>query len=109
MQVGVEGTPAQHSREARKDRFSRGKRTDASLSLACDVQAKAHNVQRLARCSVVKDSPANAGDGGSLPGSGRPPLEKEMAAHSSVLAWRILWTEEPVRLQSMGGGVDTAQ
>ena len=28
-------------------------------------------------------------------------LEKEMAAHSSVLAWRIPWTEEPGRLQSM--------
>ena len=30
------------------------------------------------------------------------PLEKEMATHSSVLAWRIPWTEEPCRLQSMG-------
>ena len=30
------------------------------------------------------------------------PLEKEMAAHSSILAWRIPWTEEPGRLQSMG-------
>ena len=29
-------------------------------------------------------------------------LEKEMAAHSSVLAWRIPWTEKPGRLQSMG-------
>ena len=29
-------------------------------------------------------------------------LEKEMATHSSVLAWKILWTEEPGRLQSMG-------
>ena len=29
-------------------------------------------------------------------------LEKEMATHSSILAWRILWTEEPGRLQSMG-------
>ena len=29
-------------------------------------------------------------------------LEKEMATHSSVLAWRILWTEKPGRLQSMG-------
>ena len=28
-------------------------------------------------------------------------LEKEMATHSSALAWRIPWTEEPVRLQSM--------
>ena len=30
------------------------------------------------------------------------PLEKEMAAHSSILAWRIPWTEEPDGLQSMG-------
>ena len=30
------------------------------------------------------------------------PLEKEMATHSSTLAWKILWTEEPGRLQSMG-------
>ena len=29
-------------------------------------------------------------------------LEKEMAAHSSILAWKIPWTEEPGRLQSMG-------
>ena len=37
------------------------------------------------------------------------PLEKEMATHSSILAWRIPWTEEPGRLQSMGvqrGGHD---
>ena len=30
------------------------------------------------------------------------PLEKEIAAHSSILAWRIPWTEEPGRLQSIG-------
>ena len=30
------------------------------------------------------------------------PLEKEMATHSSILAWRIPWTEEPGRLQSVG-------
>ena len=30
------------------------------------------------------------------------PLEKEMATHSSILAWRIPWSEEPGRLQSMG-------
>ena len=29
------------------------------------------------------------------------PLEEEMATHSSILAWRILWTEEPGGLQSM--------
>ena len=30
------------------------------------------------------------------------PLEKEMATHSNILAWKISWTEEPGRLQSMG-------
>ena len=30
------------------------------------------------------------------------PLEKEMAVHSSTVAWKIPWTEEPGRLQSMG-------
>ena len=30
------------------------------------------------------------------------PLEQEMATHSSILAWRILWIEEPGSLQSMG-------
>ena len=30
------------------------------------------------------------------------PLEKEMATHSRILAWKIPWTEEPDRLQSMG-------
>ena len=30
------------------------------------------------------------------------PLQKEMATHSSILAWRISWTEEPGRLWSMG-------
>ena len=34
--------------------------------------------------------------------SGEYPLEKAMAPHSSILAWKIPWTEEPGRLQSMG-------
>ena len=35
------------------------------------------------------------------------PLEKEMETHSSTLAWKISWTEEPGRLQSMGSQRDT--
>ena len=34
-------------------------------------------------------------------------LEKEMATHSSILAWKIPWTEEPDRLQSMGAKSQT--
>ena len=33
---------------------------------------------------------------------GEDPLEMEMATHSSILAWKTLWTEEPGGLQSMG-------
>ena len=48
-----------------------------------------------------KASAVNAGDLGSIPGSGRSP-EKRNRPHSSTLAWKIPWTEEPDRLQSMG-------
>ena len=51
--------------------------------------------------SDSKEFAGNAGDLGSIPGLGRIPGE-EMAAHSSSLAWKIPWTEEPGRLQSMG-------
>ena len=50
---------------------------------------------------MVKNLPANAGDMGSIPVLGRFP-EEEMATHSSILAWKILWTEVPGRLQSIG-------
>ena len=36
-------------------------------------------------------------------------LKKEIAAHSSILAWRIPWTEEPGGLQSMGSKIDTTE
>ena len=48
-----------------------------------------------------KESTCNAGDIGSIPGR-EDPLEKEMVTHSSILVWKIPWTEEPDRLQSMG-------
>ena len=53
---------------------------------------------------VVKNPHANAGDirdTGSIPAS-KDSLEKAMATHSSILAWRIPWTKEPGGLQSMG-------
>ena len=43
--------------------------------------------------SVIKNPPSNAEDTGDV--------EKEMATHYSILAWRIPWTEEPGRQQSM--------
>ena len=42
--------------------------------------------------------PASSGDADSIRGPGRP-LEKEMATHSSILSWEILWTEQPGTLQ----------
>ena len=48
-----------------------------------------------------KESACNVRDLGLIPGSERS-LEKVMATHSSILACRISWTEEPGRLQSMG-------
>ena len=63
-----------------------------------DLQEKA----QVAR--VVKNSAADAGNrrgaGRSLGQEG--PLEEGMATHSSILAWKIPWTEEPGRLQPMG-------
>ena len=50
--------------------------------------------------SVVRNLPAYAGDVSLIPGL-EDPLEKEMATHSNILAWKIPWTEEPGRLQSM--------
>ena len=58
-------------------------------------------VTSLTGGSEVKASACTVGDLGSIPGSGRPP-EKEMATHSSILAWRIPWAEKPGRLQSTG-------
>ena len=52
---------------------------------------------------VVKNPPANAEvirDTGSIPVLGRS-MEEGMATHSSILAWRIPWTEEPGELQSI--------
>ena len=51
--------------------------------------------------SADKQSACHAGDLGSILGW-EDPLEKGMAAHSSILVWMIPWTEEPGRLQSIG-------
>ena len=48
-----------------------------------------------------KESTCNVGDRIQSLG-GEDPLEEEMATHSSTLAWKTPWTEEPGRLQSLG-------
>ena len=50
---------------------------------------------------MVKNPPANARDTGSIPGQ-EDPLDKGIATQASICAWRILWTEEPGGLLSMG-------
>ena len=53
---------------------------------------------------MIKNPPASVGDSrdmGLIPGQ-EDPLEEEMPTHSSILAWKIPWTEELGGLQSMG-------
>ena len=53
---------------------------------------------------MVRNLPASSGDTRDMdliPGLGNP-LEEDMATHSSIFAWKIPWTKEPGRLQSMG-------
>ena len=57
---------------------------------------------------MIKNPLANAGDAGLIPESGRS-LEKEMATHSSILAGKIPWTEEPSGLQYMRSQKSQAQ
>ena len=60
--------------------------------LSCKCLPK--HIKNIPRGSDGKESVCNAGDPVSIPGLGRSPGEW-MATHSSILAWRILWTEEP--------------
>ena len=62
--------------------------------------------------SVIKNLPTNAGDikdASWIPGSGKFPGGEGMATHSSILAWRIPWTEEPGGLQSTGSKRDMTE
>ena len=49
-----------------------------------------------------KESAYNVGDLSSIPKGRKIPLEKGMATHSSILVWRVPWTEKPGGLQFMG-------
>ena len=50
-----------------------------------------------------KESACNAADAGGTGSTPEwPPVEKEVAAHSSILAWRIPWAEEPGGIQAIG-------
>ena len=60
----------------------------------CNTNLKFHWLFLVTDSSVGKESACNAGDQGSVPVSERSPGE-EMVIHSSILAWRIPWTEKP--------------
>ena len=49
-----------------------------------------------------KQSACSVGDPGLIPGLGRSPWKREWLTIPTILAWRISWTEEPGRLQSLG-------
>ena len=68
--------------------------------------APALEIQGFPSGSDGKESACNAGDLGSIPGLGRS-LERGMATHSSILVWRLPWTEKPGRLQPMGSQSQT--
>ena len=85
--------PRHHSHETQPPDPPTWKGT-ASTNLMNSIRARRMGFLSAA---VLKNLPANAGEAGdasSIPGTGRS-LEKEIATHSSILAWKIPWTEEP--------------
>ena len=76
----------------------------ANPSIHTHIHTHTHTHTQLPQWLSGKQHTCNVedtGDLGSIPGSGRS-LRKGKVTHSSILAWRIPWTEEPGKLQSMG-------
>ena len=65
------------------------------------VKMMKNHMAKNGKNQMVKNPPAMQEIWGLILG-GNDPLEEEMATHSSILAWRIPWTEERGGLQSMG-------
>ena len=65
------------------------------------VLQKVLNLTKFLVAQTIKHVPTMRETGVESLGQ-EDPLEKEMATHSSILAWKILWTEVPGTLQSMG-------
>ena len=75
------------------------KKSDVPTSFSCrkyfvdcsiqKIYLEVNNYGDFPHSSVGKESACNAGDLGLIPGSGKSLLEKEMAIHSSILAWKI--------------------
>ena len=79
--------------EKRREVKSKGEKENTHLNA---------EFQRIARRDKKAFLNEECGRPGFDPLVGKIPLEEGMATHSSTLAWRILWTEEPGGLQSMG-------
>ena len=78
-------------------------RFDITTLPACDTLHYCLSYQGFPDSSDGKEFASNAGNQGSIPGMGRSPGEGNgNPTHCSILAWRIPWTEEPCRLQSVG-------
>ena len=89
--------PLHHSQSAGQGHFPEGRACPIAPALSTSWEL--HLVRGFSGGSNSKQYSGNEGDVGSIPESGRSP-EKGMATHSSILAWRITWTEEPGWLQS---------
>ena len=77
-------------------KLSEGRAVSANLAVAAPgLQETSLVAQTVKRLSTMQEARVHSLGREDL-------LEKEMAPHSSVLAWKIPWTEEPGRLQSMG-------
>ena len=73
----------------------------------CPIRAQASLVARQYRIHL-QETACNAGDAGSIPDQADS-LEKEMATHSSILAWEIPWTEDPAGYSPESQELDTTQ
>ena len=71
------------------------------MKLRNQLSWKLEGTQGFPSGSVVENPPPNTGDASLLVGQ-EDPLEKEMVTHFNMLAWEILWTEEPGGLQFIG-------
>ena len=87
----------QSSRRAPKSIWDVGFTTNSCITQGCLLE----NIWVFPDGSDDKEFPCSAGDLGVIPGSERSPV-KGNGYPASILAWRIPWTEEPGRLQSLG-------
>ena len=89
-----------HSRKRKGEIWEKKKKIWLNGSYGYLRKQQSINDQVASLVAQMVESFCNAGDLGSISGAGRS-LDKEMATHSSILAWKVPWTEQPGGLQSM--------